>query len=278
MLTAKGGKADDRIHRCADIVRHIGQKCALGAAGGFGGRNRLGKRLIDLPVSRAVGHHEDVLGPACDLAAHGDDVEPAALTGLLMGIIGVPFALLAALNPREEVLIVVGRILRVQRPQCTDVLLHLLERHAQQPLDIRADIVHAGGFGVHHEENVIHVAREPGEQLIPVQNLGISPTQRVTASVHDERDKQHHKQARDNDHDLDRPAPQRIHAGVNNADRNEPEHDPVLDTHVLVDQIIPGSPQCQHHTAVPALREIVAQRIEFFLGQIELPRSSARRL
>ena len=139
-------------------MRHIGQEGALGAAGGFGGRNRLGKRLIDLPVSRAVGHHEDVLGPACDLAAHGDDVEPAALTGLLMGKIGVPFALLAALNPLEEVLIVVGRILRMQRPQCTDVLLHLLERHAQQPLDVRADIVHAGGFGIHHKENVIHVA------------------------------------------------------------------------------------------------------------------------
>ena len=154
----KGGKADDRIHRCANIVRHIGQEGALGAAGGFGGRNRLRKRLIDLPVSRAVGHHEDVLGPACDLAAHGDDVEPAALTGLLMGIIGVPFALLAALNPREEVLIVVGRILRVQRPQCTDVLLHLLERHAQQPLDVRADIVRAGGFGIQHEENIVHVA------------------------------------------------------------------------------------------------------------------------
>ena len=154
----KGGKADDRIHRCADIVRHIGQEGALGAAGGFGGRNRLGKRLIDLPISRAVGHHEDILGPACDLAAHGDDVEPAALTGLLMGIIGIPFALLAALNPREEVLIVVGRVLRVQRPQCTDVLLHLLERHAQQPLDVRADIVRAGGFGIQHEENIVHVA------------------------------------------------------------------------------------------------------------------------
>ena len=122
------------------------------------GRNRLGKRLIDLPVSRAVGHHEDVLGPACDLAAHGNDVEPAALTGLLMGIIGIPFALLAALNPREEVLIVVGRVLRVQRPQCTDVLPHLLKRHAKQPLDVRADIVRAGGFGIQHEENIVHVA------------------------------------------------------------------------------------------------------------------------
>ena len=86
--------------------------------------------------------------------------------------------------------------------------------------------------------------------------------------MHDERDKQHHNQARDNDHDLDRPVPQRIHAGVNNADRDKAEHDPVLDACVLVDQIIPGSPQCQHHTAVPALHEIVAQRIEFFLGQI----------
>ena len=139
-------------------MRHIGQEGALGAAGGFGGRNRLGKRLIDLPISRAVGHHKNILSPACDLAAHGDDVEPAALTSLLMGIIGIPFVLLAALNPREEVLIVVGRVLRVQRPQCTDVLLHLLERHAQQPLDVRADIVRAGGFSIQHEENIVHVA------------------------------------------------------------------------------------------------------------------------
>ena len=86
--------------------------------------------------------------------------------------------------------------------------------------------------------------------------------------MHDERDEQHHKQARNSGHDLDRPVPQRIHAGVNNADRDKAEHDPVLDACVLVDQIVPGSMQRQHQTAVPALREIVTQRVERFIGQI----------
>ena len=86
--------------------------------------------------------------------------------------------------------------------------------------------------------------------------------------MHDERDEQHHKQARDNGHDLDRPVPQRIHAGVNNADRDKAEHDPVLDACVLVDQIVPGSMQRQHLASVPALREIVTQRVERFIGQI----------
>ena len=62
--------------------------------------------------------------------------------------------------------------------------------------------------------------------------------------------------------------PQRIHAGVNNADRDKAEHDPVLDACVLVDQIVPGSMQRQHLASVPALREIVTQRVERFIGQI----------
>ncbi|HTC87532.1 MAG TPA: hypothetical protein VK686_04490 [Bryobacteraceae bacterium] len=30
------GKPDNAVHRCADLVAHIGQKLALGVAGGFG--------------------------------------------------------------------------------------------------------------------------------------------------------------------------------------------------------------------------------------------------
>ena len=159
----KGGEADDGVHRGADVVRHIGQEVALCAAGGLGGRDRVRKRLIDLSVGRAVGQHEDILGPACRLGAHGDDMEPAALAGRLMDIIHVPFALLAALHPLEEVLVAVGGVRVVQQLQHMDVLPHLFERHAEQTLDVRADIVRVRGLAVQHEENVVDAVREPVE-------------------------------------------------------------------------------------------------------------------
>ena len=83
-----------------------------------------------------------------------------------------------------------------------------------------------------------------------------------------ERDGQHREQDHDNGHDLDRPEPQPVHAGVDDADRDEAEHAPVLDARALVDQIVPRSAQRQYQTAAPALREVVAQRVEFFLGQV----------
>ena len=230
--------------------------------------DRIRKRLIDLPVGRAVGQHEDVLGPACRLGAHGDDMEPAALAGLLMDIIRVPFALLAALKSLEEVPVAVGGVLFVQRRENMDVLPHLFERQTEQTLDVRADIVRVRGLGVHHEENVVHVVREPVEQLVPVQDVGISPTQRGTASVHDERDEQHQEQTRDGGHDLDRSDPQRTNAGVDGAGRDKAEHGPVLDACVLVDQVVPGSMQRQYPASVSALCEVGAQCVELFPGQV----------
>ena len=264
----KGGEADDGVHRGADVVRHIGQEVALCAAGGLGGRDRVRKRLIDLSVGRAVGQYEDILGPACRLGAHGDDMEPAALAGRLMDIIHVPFALLAALHPLEEVLVAVGGVRVVQQLQHMDVLPHLFERHAEQTLDVRADIVRVRGLAVQHEENVVDAVREPVEQLVPVQDLGVLPAERGAAPTHDERDGQHREQDHDNGHDLDRSEPQPVHAGVDDADRDKAEHGPVLDARVFVDQIVPRSAQRQHQTAAPALREVVAQRVEFFLGQV----------
>ena len=33
MVDGDGGKADDRIHRCADIMGHVGKESALGLVG-----------------------------------------------------------------------------------------------------------------------------------------------------------------------------------------------------------------------------------------------------
>ncbi len=63
-------------------------------------------------------------------------MEPAALAGLLMDIIRVPFALLAALKSLEEVPVAVGGVLFVQRREDMDVLPHLFERQTEQTLDV----------------------------------------------------------------------------------------------------------------------------------------------
>ena len=136
---------------------HIGKEGALGAVGGLGGGNRVGKRLIHLFISGAVGQDKDILGSALYLAAHSDVMEPAALFGLPTLILRIPLVLLPAEQPFQIVLVAVRVILWVQRCQNTGILPDFSPRDAQQPLNIRADIIHLRGLGVQHQENIIHV-------------------------------------------------------------------------------------------------------------------------
>ena len=90
------GKADDGVHRGADVVGHIGKESALGTVGSFRCMNSLRERLVHLFVGGSVRHHKNVLAPALDLTAHGNIMEPAVFPCLLMNKIIVPFALLPA--------------------------------------------------------------------------------------------------------------------------------------------------------------------------------------
>ena len=151
---------------------HIGKKGALGAVGGLGGSNGIGKRLIYLLVGGAVGHDKDVLGSALHLAAYGDDVEPAALFRFQMLKLEIPFPLLSAEKPIQKVF----ALLRgAQLVQSEGILPDFSPRDAQQPLDVRADIIHLVVFCVQHQKGVVHVQRELLEQLVPVRDLGILP-------------------------------------------------------------------------------------------------------
>ena len=94
------GKADDGVHRGADVVGHIGKEGALGTVGSFRCMNSLRERLIHLFVGGSVRHHKNVLAPALDLTAHGNIMEPAVFPCLLMNKIIVPFALLPAYKAR----------------------------------------------------------------------------------------------------------------------------------------------------------------------------------
>ena len=111
---------------------HIGEKGALGAVGGLGGSNGIRKRLVHLFISGAVGHDKDVLVFALYLAAHGNDVEPARLSGLLMQIRRVPLALFPAVKPLQKILVAVRVIFRVQCHQSMDILPDVSPRDAQQ--------------------------------------------------------------------------------------------------------------------------------------------------
>ena len=264
------GKADDGVHGGADIVGHIGKEGALGAVGGLGGSNGIGKRLIHLPVGGAVGHDKDVLGSALHLAAHSDVMEPAALFGLPMLILRIPLALFPAEKPLQKVLVAVRVILRVQRCQNTGILPDFSPRDSQQPLNVRADIIHLGSLCVHHQENIVHVTRKLLEQLVPVQDLGILPAQGCMASAHDEQNDQQRKTCNDARHDLHRMEPQLIQTGIDDLDRHKPHHRPVLDRSALVDQIIAGVAQFDPQVSAAALCKGIGQLRDPFLGKIRI--------
>ena len=54
MAGRQGGKADDGVHRGADIVGHTGKEGALGTVGVFGGGNGIRKCPVQLLVGSAV--------------------------------------------------------------------------------------------------------------------------------------------------------------------------------------------------------------------------------
>ena len=259
------GKADDGVHGGTDVVGHIGKEGALGAVGSLGGGNGIRKRLIHLFVGCAVGHDKDVFGPALHLAAYGDVMEPAALFGFQMLKLEIPFPLLPAEKPIQKVF----ALLRgAQLVQSEGILPDFSPRDAQQPLNVRADIIHLGGLCVQHQENVVHVQRELLEQFIPVQELGVLLAQCGMASAHNEQNDQHRKTYGDARYDLYRMEPQLIQIGIDDLGRHKPHHRPALDSSTLVDQIIADVAQFDLHVSAAALCKGIGQIQDLRLGKI----------
>ena len=195
-------------------------------------------------------------------------MEPAALFGFQMLKLEIPFALLPAEKPFQKVFVAVRGILRVQLCQNTDILPDFSPRDAQQPLNVRADIIHLGGLCVQHQENVVHVQRELLEQFIPVQELGVLLAQCGMASAHNEQNDQHRKTCGDACCDLYRMEPQLIQIGIDDPDRHKPQHRPVLDRRALVDQIIAGVAQFDPQVSAAALCKGIGQIQDLRLGKI----------
>ena len=247
---------------------HIGKEGALGAVGGLGGCNGIGKRLVHLLVGGAVGHDKDVLGSALHLAAHGDVMEPASLFGFQMLILEIPFALFPAEKPFQKIFTVLWGVFRVQLVQNKNILPDFFPRYAQQALDVRADIIHLGGLGVQHQENVVHVHRKLLEQFVPVRNLGILPAQGDMAFAHNEQNDQHSKTNGDTCYNLYGMEPQLVQTGIDDSDRHNPQQRPVLDRRAFVDQIITGVAQLYPQVSAAALRKGIRKSKELFFGKI----------
>lgn len=268
MADRQRGKADDGIHRGADVVGHIGKEGALGAVGVFGGGHGIRERLVRLPVGGAVRQNQNVLGFALDLAAHGNHMEPAMLPGFLMDKLRVPFALVAAGKPFQIIFGAAGGIRRVQQGQRADILAHALQRQAQQPFYVRADIIRPVLLGIQQQENVVHVLGQLLEQHIPVQNRGVLAAQLGAAPVHDHQ-KDHCRNRQDNEgYDLHRALPKPVHGGIDGIPRDKPHQGPVLDAGAFVDHIV--SCAVQRHLAVSgdALRKVVRKLLYLRLGKV----------
>ena len=195
-------------------------------------------------------------------------MEPAALLGLQMFVLEVPFALFPAAKPFQEVFAVRRGVFRVQLCQNMDILADFFPRDAQQALDVRADVIHLGGLCVQHQEHVVHVQRELLEQLVAVQDLGILPAQGGAVPVQDEQDDGGGKTGGDARYDLHRVEPQLVQTGVDDVDRHKPQHRPALHRRALVDQIITGVAQRYLPVSAAALRKIIRKRKDLLLGKV----------
>ena len=261
------GEADDGVHRRADIMGHIGEERTLGPIGSLRGADSLRKSLIDLLVGSPVRHDQNVLRSALHIAAHGDNVEPAVLAGLLVDIFKVPFTLLVDRKPCEIVHRLLCGLLRMQLSQNMNVLLDLFRRDPQQLFRVRADIIRPIRLGVQHQEHIVHVHGELHEQLIPVQDLRVLPSQLDAALSMHERKGQRGNTEDDHAYHHDGAGLQRVHAGVDDHRRNKAHDRPIQNVGALIRHVVPRAVQRYQPGAAAALREIVGQGLYILAGE-----------
>ena len=86
-------KADNCIHWCPDIVRHVGKERTLCPVCSLCRANRLGQCLIHFPVRCTVRHNQNIFLCSVYLAAHCNIMKSASFSGLQMNIFKIPFSL-----------------------------------------------------------------------------------------------------------------------------------------------------------------------------------------
>ena len=266
LLHGDVGKADDGVHGRADVMGHVVQENGLGAVGIFRRMHRVLQLLVDFLVAGAVGHIQDVLFLPLNVAAEGNHVEPAHLARDLMGVFAVKLQLLAG----EDV----GQSIQHQGPvvaadeMLDDVhlLAHLRLGDAQQLFNIGAGVIHPQIPGVQHQEHIVHVGGQLGEQFVPGQQFLVLLLQ-LQAVLLDNQQNQHHGQGDGNGgYHQHGGGLQPVHAGVDHLGGHHAQHHPVLEIGGFIHQVIGLAIKIKHRRAGVACPEVLLQGKELFLG------------
>ena len=262
------GEADNRVHGRADIVGHVVQEDGLGAVGVLRRADGVLQPLVDLPVAGAVGHVQDVLLFPLDVAAEGDHMEPAHLACPAMDVFAVDLQLLAGLDAGQGIQQLRAGVLRGdQLPEGAHVCAHLVLRDAQQLLDIGAGVVHAQRAGIQHQEDVVHVGGQPGEQLVARQQLLVLLPELHAVLLHDQQQGQHGQHDGDARDDQHRHGLEPVHAGVHHGRGHDAQHHPVLEVGGLVHQIVRLAACMEHHRAGAPGSEVLLHGVQPLLAQ-----------
>ena len=151
------GKTDNRIHWCADIVRHIRKESTLCPVCCLCSTYCLRKCLIHFPVSSTIRHNQDIFLFAVYFTSHCNIMEPAFFSCLQMNIFKIPFSLFINLDFFQIIFLWISLFCRMQFTQNTNIFTNLFHRNAKQVFHIRTNIICMVCFCIQHQENVIHI-------------------------------------------------------------------------------------------------------------------------
>ena len=267
LLQGDVGKADDGVHGGADVVGHIVEEGGFCPVGVLGGVYRVRQLLIDPLVPGAVGQIQDDFLLPLDLGAEYHHPEPQLRAGSAVDILPIPLPLLAGLNSRDLLQDMNGVLGADQLLEGVDVPQHLPLRQAHQLLNVGADVLHPQIPGIHHQEHIVHVDGQGGEQLIPGQQLGILSLQLQPVPL----DHVQHRNDRQSDSDAAHHQQggglELVHAGVDHARGHDAQHDPVLEIRGLIDQVIVPALQGKFQIAGSALHEVQPQSLQLLVGE-----------
>ena len=123
-----------------------------------------------------------------------------------------------------------------------EILLHRLGGETQNALDIGADVFRLAGFGVDHQEHVVHIAGKVREQLLACQQLLVLFPQLLPVALHHQQQSGNSQHTRYTAHHGHGGVLQPVHVGVHNAFGSNAKNRPVLEggrtiNHVIADAI-----------------------------------------
>ncbi len=98
-------KADNRIHWCPDIVRHIRKECTLCLVCCLCSMDCLRKCLIHFFIGSTVRHNQDIFLFPIHLTAHCNNIKPSFFPCFLMNTFKIPFSLLMNLDFLQIILL-----------------------------------------------------------------------------------------------------------------------------------------------------------------------------